>query len=116
MGGAMAFTGIVTKVGAMNKTATVTVSRYVVHKRTGKRLERSTKILTHDENNELRLDDTVFIRHTQPISARKRFTLEKILKSPIGEAAAAKAALKAIAVAAQEPSSLTQSNAPNASS
>lgn len=36
MGGAMAFTGIVTKVGAMNKTATVTVQRYVVHKRTGK--------------------------------------------------------------------------------
>ena len=70
MGGAMAFTGIVTKVGVMNKTATVTVQRYVVHKRTGKvcstkpsvlfwllkpwfsqRLERSTKILTHDENN-----------------------------------------------------------------
>jgi len=93
----MAFTGIVTKVGAMNKTATVTVSRFVMHKRTGKRLERSTKILAHDENNELRLDDTVFIRHTRPISARKRFTLEKILKSPIGEAAAAKAALMAAA-------------------
>jgi small subunit ribosomal protein S17 len=36
MGGAMAFTGIVTKVGAMNKTATVTVPRFVIHKRTGK--------------------------------------------------------------------------------
>lgn len=32
----MAFTGIVTKVGVMNKTATVTVSRLVAHKRTGK--------------------------------------------------------------------------------
>jgi hypothetical protein len=32
----MAFTGIVTKVGAMNKTATVTVSRWIVHKTTGK--------------------------------------------------------------------------------
>src|ERR1700729_46977 len=70
MGGAMAFTGIVTKVGAMSKTATVTVPRFVIHKRTGKvcdlacaqslntdkflslqRLERSTKILTHDGNN-----------------------------------------------------------------
>ena len=67
MGGAMAFTGVVTKVGVMNKTATVTVPRFVIHKRTGKvccvhdtityvfiyfqRLERSTKILTHDENN-----------------------------------------------------------------
>jgi len=93
----MAFTGIVTKVGAMNKTATVTVSRFVIHKRTGKRLERSTKILTHDGNNELRLDDTVLIRHTRPISARKRFTLERVLKSPVGEAAVAKAALMAAA-------------------
>jgi len=91
----MVFMGIVTKVGVMNKTATITVPRFVIHKRTGKRLERSTKILTHDENNELRLDDTVVIRHTRPISARKRFTLEKILKSPIGEAATAKAALMA---------------------
>jgi small subunit ribosomal protein S17 len=46
---------------------------------------------------ELRLEDTVFIRHTRPISARKRFMLEKILKSPIGEAAATKAALAAAA-------------------
>lgn len=59
---------------------------------------------------ELRLDDTVFIRHTRPISARKRFTLEKILKSPIGEASAAKAVLKAAAATGQEPSSLTKSS------
>lgn len=32
----MAFTGIVTKVGCMNKTATVTVYRNVIHKITGK--------------------------------------------------------------------------------
>ena len=32
----MAFTGIVTKVGFMNKTATVTVFRNVIHKVTGK--------------------------------------------------------------------------------
>ena len=32
----MAFTGVVTKIGCMNKTATVTVSRYVIHKITGK--------------------------------------------------------------------------------
>jgi small subunit ribosomal protein S17 len=32
----MAFTGVVTKVGFMNKTATVTVSRYILHKITGK--------------------------------------------------------------------------------
>lgn len=32
----MAFNGIVTKAGFMKKTATVTVSRWVVHKLTGK--------------------------------------------------------------------------------
>lgn len=32
----MTFKGIVTKVGVMKKTATVTVSRWVVHKQTGK--------------------------------------------------------------------------------
>lgn len=78
----MAFTGLVTKVGFMSKTATVTVSRWVTHPRTGKRLERSKKYLTHDEENQLRQGDTVLIRNCPPISARKRFTLERVLKSP----------------------------------
>lgn len=78
----MAFTGQVTKVGCMNKTATVTVSRWAVHPRTRKRIERSKKYLTHDENNELRLHDTVLIRNCRPLSKRKSFALEKILKSP----------------------------------
>ncbi|KAG0708739.1 hypothetical protein DFH29DRAFT_993618 [Suillus ampliporus] len=78
----MALTGIVTKVGCMHKTATVTVSRHIIHKITGKRIERSKKILTHDEQDVLRLSDTVLIRNCPPISARKRFKLEKILKSP----------------------------------
>ncbi|KAI0325979.1 nucleic acid-binding protein [Cubamyces sp. BRFM 1775] len=78
----MSLIGQVTKVGFMNKTATVTVSRFIVHPKTGKRLERSKKYLTHDEQNNLRMHDTVLIRNCPPISARKRFTLEKVLKSP----------------------------------
>ncbi|KAI6031615.1 hypothetical protein PISMIDRAFT_671566 [Pisolithus microcarpus 441] len=78
----MAFTGTVTKVGCMKKTATVTISRFVIHKVTGKRIERSTKILTHDEHNKLRLNDRVIIRNCPPISARKRFKLEKVIHSP----------------------------------
>jgi len=78
----MTLTGIVTKVGVMNKTATVMVSRWVVHKATGKRLERSKKYLTHDESNSLRINDKVMIRNCPPISARKRFTLEHIVRSP----------------------------------
>ncbi|EIW56270.1 nucleic acid-binding protein, partial [Trametes versicolor FP-101664 SS1] len=78
----MSFVGQVTKVGFMNKTATIFVSRFVFHPKTGKRLERSKKYLTHDEENALRMKDTVLIRNCPPISARKRFTVEKVIKSP----------------------------------
>ncbi|KAG7099112.1 hypothetical protein E1B28_000985 [Marasmius oreades] len=78
----MAFQGLVTKVGYMNKTATVTVSRWAIHKLTGKRIDRSKKYLTHDPQNKLRKDDVVIIRNCPPISARKRFKLERIVKSP----------------------------------
>jgi hypothetical protein len=45
----MALTGIVTKAGCMQKTATVTVSRHVIHKLTGKVYFQfgSTKKYTH---------------------------------------------------------------------
>jgi ribosomal protein S17 len=78
----MAFNGIVTKAGFMKKTATVTVSRQIIHKLTGKQIERSKKYLVHDEHNVLRQHDIVVIRNCPPISAMKRFKLEKILKSP----------------------------------
>ncbi|KAL4244188.1 universal ribosomal protein uS17 family protein [Abortiporus biennis] len=78
----MSFIGTVTKVGFMNKTATVTVSRWVTHPRTHKRLERSKKFLVHDDKNTCRINDTVVIQNCPPISARKRFTLTEILKSP----------------------------------
>ncbi|EJD04616.1 nucleic acid-binding protein, partial [Fomitiporia mediterranea MF3/22] len=77
--------GIVTKVGCMNKTATVSVARWAVHPRTKKRLERVKKYLTHDPQNQLRLADEVTIQNCPPISARKRFQLYKVLKSPEAE-------------------------------
>jgi small subunit ribosomal protein S17 len=40
---------------------------------------------------ELRQDDLVTIRNCRPISAMKRFTLERILKSPETERALARA-------------------------
>ncbi|KAF8587490.1 nucleic acid-binding protein, partial [Ramaria rubella] len=81
----MALTGIVTKVGFMQKTATVTVSRFMVHRKTQKRIERSKKYLTHDPENSLKMGDTVLIRNCPPISARKRFRLEQIIRSPESE-------------------------------
>jgi len=87
----MTFQGIVTKVGFMNKTATVTVSRWVFHNITGKRIERSKKYLVHDEKNKLRQDDVVLIRNCPPVSARKRFALQRVLKSPLAERELARA-------------------------
>ncbi|KAF5355774.1 hypothetical protein D9756_004068 [Leucocoprinus leucothites] len=81
----MTLQGIVTKVGFMNKTATVTVSRWIVHNITGKRIERRKKFLVHDEKNRLQQDDVVLIRNCPPVSARKRFALQRILESPLTE-------------------------------
>ncbi|KAI0293917.1 hypothetical protein BC826DRAFT_358330 [Russula brevipes] len=78
----MSFFGVVTKAGFMKKTATVTVSRWVIDKKTGKRISRSKKFLVHDEKDRLRMEDSVLIRNCPPVSARKRFTLEKIVRSP----------------------------------
>jgi len=75
----MTLIGKVTKVGVMAKTATVTVSRFVEHPRTHKRIIRSKKYLTHDPQNILKLDDRVLIKNVPPISARKRFALEKVI-------------------------------------
>ncbi|KIK70864.1 hypothetical protein GYMLUDRAFT_184932 [Collybiopsis luxurians FD-317 M1] len=83
----MAFRGLVTKVGFMDKTATVTVTRWVLHKITLKRIERTKKYLTHDPENKLQKDDIVIIRNCPPVSARKRFKLEKIINSPETERA-----------------------------
>lgn len=64
------------------------------------RIERSKKYLTHDENGGmscfqhrsiyfvdtrgvvLRINDEVLIRNCPPISARKRFALDQVLRSP----------------------------------
>ncbi|KAJ7103648.1 hypothetical protein B0H15DRAFT_813043 [Mycena belliarum] len=78
----LALRGIVTKVGFMDKTATVVVSRWAVHKLTGKRTERTKKYLTHDADNKLRKDDLVVIRNCPPVSKLKRFKLETVLHSP----------------------------------
>ncbi|KIK07424.1 hypothetical protein K443DRAFT_673343 [Laccaria amethystina LaAM-08-1] len=105
----MTLSGIVTKAGFMNKTATVTVSRWVEHKLTGKRIVRSKKYLVHDEVNQLRKDDVVTIRNCPPVSALKRFALHQLLKSPETERDVARARK------AQETSeSLTSTSVPSA--
>ncbi|KAG8896201.1 hypothetical protein FRB99_009021 [Tulasnella sp. 403] len=76
----MSLVGIVTSVGKMAKTATVTVSRTTQHPRTRKMIERSKKYLTHDSEEVMRLGDKVLIRNCPPVSARKRFKFEEFIR------------------------------------
>ncbi|KAG8948643.1 hypothetical protein FRC04_009407 [Tulasnella sp. 424] len=72
----MSLTGMVTSVGKMSKTATVTVARLTQHPRTRKVITRSKKYLTHDPQDQLAMGDKVVIRNCPPVSKQKRFVFE----------------------------------------
>lgn len=57
----------------MDKTVTVEVTRRVKHPRYHKYMNRSKSYKAHDENNECRIDDTVVIEETRPLSKLKRW-------------------------------------------
>ena len=63
-----------------DKTIVVTVSFRNVHPLYKKQYTRHRKFMAHDSGNEARIGDLVSIRESRPISARKRFTLDKILE------------------------------------
>jgi small subunit ribosomal protein S17 len=72
------FTGVVVS-DKNDKTIVVKVSTPKAHPKYGKRVTISKKFYAHDENNEAKLNDTVTIMETRPMSATKRFRLIKIV-------------------------------------
>ncbi len=72
--------GIVTST-KMDRTVAVAVDRRVQHRLYKKILRRTSKFLAHDENNACKVGDRVRIVETRPLSARKRWRVEKILAS-----------------------------------
>lgn len=67
-----------------NKTIVVSVATRKTHPIYKKQYTSTKKFIAHDENNEAALGDKVLISETRPISARKRFTLEKVLdRAPV---------------------------------
>ena len=70
--------GVVTST-AMQKTVTVAVDRLVQHALYKKTLRRTSKFLVHDEEGACKVGDRVRIVETRPLSARKRWRVEKIL-------------------------------------
>jgi small subunit ribosomal protein S17 len=64
----------------MDKTITVSVRRQMKHPMYGKYLERSSKFMVHDEENDANEGDTVRIMETRPISKNKRWRLVEVLE------------------------------------
>lgn len=65
-------TGEVVKNGA-DKTIVIAVRTRVKHPQYGKIINRTLKIMAHDEKNECQLGDVVRVVETRPLSKRKRW-------------------------------------------
>ncbi len=65
-----------------DKTIIVTVTTRKTHPIYKKQYSQSTKFMAHDEKNECLVGDKVIIEETRPLSARKRYTLQKIVLRP----------------------------------
>lgn len=64
-----------------DKTIVVLTERTVKHSFYGKFLNKSTKFMAHDENNECSMGDLVKIMEVRPLSKRKRWRLVQILET-----------------------------------
>lgn len=65
-----------------DKSIVVTVHTRKTHPLYRKQYTVSRKFMAHDEKNEARVGDRVAIVETKPLSARKRYTLDRILEKP----------------------------------
>ena len=70
---------------AMRETATVEVSRYVMHPKYKKYRTLSKKFLAHNAGDAAHVGDAVVIREGRPISKRKRFTIVERTPAPQAE-------------------------------
>lgn len=59
----------------MDKTVVVKVTRFVEHKKYGKRIKKTKNYKAHDEQNAKKVGDVVEIEETKPISKDKKFKI-----------------------------------------
>lgn len=64
-----------------DKTIVISIAARKTHPIYKKQYTINTKFMAHDEKNEAKAGDLVIIRETRPLSARKRFTLDKIIEN-----------------------------------
>ncbi|MDD4308940.1 MAG: 30S ribosomal protein S17 [Candidatus Cloacimonetes bacterium] len=63
-----------------DKTIVVRVQRQFIHPLYKKTVRRHKKFMAHDELNDAHTGDVVQIMESRPMSARKRWTLHKIVE------------------------------------
>jgi small subunit ribosomal protein S17 len=64
----------------MDKSCVVTIERKVKHPMYGKFMTKTTKLMVHDETNQVGIGDTVRVMETRPLSKSKRWRLVEILE------------------------------------
>lgn len=64
----------------MNKSIVIAVKRKVKHPIYGKFVNRTKKLVAHDEENSCNIGDTVRIMETRPISKSKSWRLIEIIE------------------------------------
>lgn len=64
----------------MEKSIVVAVKRKVKHPIYGKFINRTTKLMAHDEENSCGIGDTVRISETRPLSKNKTWRLVEIIE------------------------------------
>lgn len=74
------FTGTVVS-DKMDKSITVAVDTYRIHRLYGKRVKKTTKLHAHDENNVAKIGDVVKIMETRPLSKTKHYRLVNVVKA-----------------------------------
>jgi small subunit ribosomal protein S17 len=66
-----------------DKTASVLVTRQVLHPKYHKTVKRFKKYLIHDESNELEVGDTVSAVECRPLSKTKSFRLKEVISKGV---------------------------------
>ena len=64
----------------MDKTAVVATVDRVRHRRYAKTVQRTARLVVHDEDNELNIGDRVRVQETRPLSKNKRWRLVEVLE------------------------------------
>lgn len=67
----------------MEKSAVISIERFVKHAIYGKFVKKTTKLHIHDEKNECSIGDLIEIRESRPISKTKSWVLVRIVEKTI---------------------------------